>query len=112
MPNTRIMYTYADADNYHIPQSVVIPGVITPKNKLDILASLADGEFFMPCKVGMPEKKFGTQSDADHDWFSMDAPSFELTEEIPSLDIDPETLASRFAACKGRWETAIPIEIT
>ena len=34
-----------------------------------IIACLDEKEYFVPSRVGMPERKFDTETDSDHPWF-------------------------------------------
>lgn len=110
MQNTRIEYLYTDADNYIVTNYAIVPGRFTKEQIDQIIGSLDEGEYFIPRKVGMPEKKFDDTTEADHDWFKLHAADFIETDEIENLDVKPDVLTARFLACKGRWETAIDME--
>lgn len=96
--NTGINYLYRDASNYKVYNSCVIKGALTEEQKTTILAALKDGEFFIPHIVGLPERKFGTETIDDHPFFVLTADDFEPTDEPPTLDITCEELSERFAA--------------
>lgn len=96
--NTKINYLYRDASNYSVCNSCIIQGTLTEEQKRTILSSLDDGEYFIPHAVGMPEKKFDTETADDHPFFELTANDFEETDEKPTLDITGEELSERFAA--------------
>lgn len=106
--NTRINYLYRDASNFKTPNECVIRGSITEEQKAAILATLDEGEYFVPSVVGMPEERFGSYNDDDHGYFELGAYDFEETQQTPTLDIDAAELVRRFedAAAHGKWEEA------
>ena len=67
--NTRIHYLYRDADNYKVQNECVILGEMTEEQEQRIIACLDEKEYFVPSRVGMPERKFDTETDSDHPWF-------------------------------------------
>ena len=69
MMNTRIHYLYRDADNYKVQNECVILGEMTEEQEQRIIACLDEKEYFVPSRVGMPERKFDTETDSDHPWF-------------------------------------------
>lgn len=92
--NTRISYLYRDADNYKVQNSVVICGDMTEEQQKKIIDCLDASEYFVPSQVGMPEKKFGCDTEADHAWFEWQG--VEETEQEPTLDITAEELVKKF----------------
>lgn len=103
MTNTRIEYLYRDQSNYKRLNGVVVPGEITPEQQRRILATLEDGEYFVPRNVGLPETKFASTTQDDHDFFELDSASFYPTDKDPEITTDPEALTRRFEACAGKW---------
>ena len=71
--NTRIHYLYRDADNYKVQNECVILGEMTEEQEQRIIACLDEKEYFVPSRVGMPERKFDTETDSDHPWFGVGA---------------------------------------
>ena len=68
--NTKIYYLYRDASNYKVLNHCVVKGLLTEEQKDIILSSLYEEEYFIPHKVGMPEKRFDKWDDElDHIWF-------------------------------------------
>lgn len=63
-----------------------------------------DGMYFIPGKVGFPEKKFDTETEDDHLWFELDALDFEDSAEAPQIDKSPEEVVDLFLAAKDHWE--------
>ena len=103
--NTSFTYLYRDAANYKKQNSCIVKGRITEKQLSDILASLDDGEFFVPSKVGLPEKRFETwDENDDHIFFELDCDGIEITEAKPTIDTDIETVAKKFVQNKDKWE--------
>lgn len=99
--NTRIEYLYRDADNYKVYNECVIQGEMTEEQEQRIIACLDEGEFFVPSRVGMPEKKFDTETEADDPWFEWRG--IELTEHEPTLDIGANELVARFEKAENGW---------
>lgn len=121
MKNTRIEYLYRDGSNWKQGNECVIEGVIDETGVDAIVASLDEGEYFIPRAVGMPETRFPTWTEDDHSYFELDAAGFSPTDEEPTVDVDAETLVARFKAAAGRWKdfesdgpgmTPGPVEIT
>lgn len=104
MKNTRINYLYRDGSNYKQPNECVVEGVIDKESIDAIVASLDEGEYFIPRAVGMPETRFPTWTEDDHSYFELDAAGFSPTDEEPTVDVDAETLVARFKAAAGHWE--------
>ncbi|WP_191396168.1 hypothetical protein [Flavonifractor sp. An306] len=96
--NTKINYLYRDASNYTVSNSCVIRGTLTEDQKRTILSVLDEGEYFIPHAVGMPERKFDTETEDDHPFFELTESDFEQTNERPTMDITGEALAKRFVS--------------
>ena len=88
--NTRIHYLYRDASNYKVSN--------------EIAGCLMDGEYFIPSKIGFPEKKFEDETEDDHPWFELHKGDFEPTLEEPQIDNSPEEIVAIFQNAKNRWE--------
>lgn len=99
--NTSISYLYRDRSNYKILNRVVVSGSITDEQKDTILSSLFDGEYFIPCLVGLPEERF-CDFDAIEDgiFFELGKDSFELTSDAPTVDISIDKLVKAFVAAE------------
>lgn len=107
--NTKIEYLYRDADNYKVWNTCVVCGEITEQQKETIFNSLDGGEYFIPSKVGLPEKRFENyDAEVDHDWFELQKDSFDDTDLPPTVDTTASELADSFARWAGRWEEAEP----
>ena len=93
-PNTRIDYLYRDADNYKMPNSVVVKGLLSEDQKKIIMSSLQDGEFFIPSQVGLPETRVDEfwDRESDHVFFELDEDSFTETDEEPTVAVTAENL--------------------
>lgn len=100
--NTKINYLYRDADNYKVHNECVIRGEMTDEQEMRIIGSLDDELYFVPNCVGMPEEKFGSETEADHPWFEWCGT--EPTERKPTLDIDAEELTVRFEKAGNGWQ--------
>lgn len=67
--NTRLAYLYHDADNYKVRHEVVFAGQMSEEEKMRIIASLDDGEYFIPGPLGLNDERFGSETEADHPFF-------------------------------------------
>ncbi len=103
MMNTRIHYLYRDADNYKVQNECVILGEMTEEQEQRIIACLDEKEYFVPSRVGMPERKFDTETDSDHPWFEWER--IEETGQKPTLEITAEELVKRFEEASKGWES-------
>ena len=104
--NTKISYLYRDADNYKVHNECVVEGVFSEAQKSMMINSLDEGEYFIPHKVGLPEKRFDKfDPQVDHIWFELGENSFSETSENPSVSMSAEELVEAFCLCKDRWET-------
>lgn len=103
--NTIISFLYRDAGNYKRTFEICIPGMIT-KDQIDrIMASLDDGEYFIPERVGLTAKRWDNfDPQLDHKWCELKPSGFSSTAVPAGTEIAPEELACRFEALKGRWE--------
>lgn len=103
--NTKISYLYRDASNYKMFNECVIKGVLSAEQIQTILDCCND-EWFIPSKVGLPEKRFKKWTDDDHIWFEFDEweDCFEETSEPANVDITCDELVASFERCKDNWE--------
>lgn len=92
MMNTRIHYLYRDADNYKVQNECVILGEMTEEQEQRIIACLDEEEYFVPSRVGMPERKFNTETDSDHPWFEWER--IEETGRNPRSKSPPKSWSS------------------
>lgn len=103
--NTKIHYLYRDADNYKMPNRCVISGEMTEAQIAQIMDCLDEGEYFIPCQVGLPEERFEkTDPQADHCWFELSADGFELTGDPSDLPLTASQLVQNFLTAKDRWD--------
>lgn len=105
--NTKISYQYRDASNYKMQNECVINGVLTAKQQAVILSCLSDGEYFIPSKVGLPEKRFETWTEDDHIWFELAPDGFFVTDAPANVAITPAKLVTDFCRCSYNWERNI-----
>ena len=74
----------ATPDNYKVWNTCVVCGEITEQQKETIINSLDGGEYFIPSKVGLPEKRFENyDAEVDHDWFELQKDGFDDTRSAP-----------------------------
>ena len=107
--NTKIEYLYRDADNYKVHNMCVVYGEVTDQQKEVIINSLEEGEYFIPAKVGLPERRFENYDpEVDHKWFELCTDSFDDTDLPPTVNITAAELADSFARWAGRWEEEEP----
>ena len=101
-PNTRIDYLYRDADNYKMPNSVVVKGLLSEDQKKIIMSNLQDGEFFIPSQVGLPETRVDEYWDmeSDHVFFELYEYSFAETDEEPTVAVTADELVKNFEAVR------------
>ena len=107
--NTRIYYLYRDADNYKMWNGCIIEGVLTEVQKQKIRDCLLDGEYFIPCAVGLPEKSFvdlgySYDEQADSPYFELSMDGIETTCKDPTVPINAEQLTYNFVCVKDKWE--------
>lgn len=103
--NTIMSFLYRDAGNYKRTIKSCVAGVIT-KDQIDrITASLDDGKYFIPERVGLEAERWDNfDPQLDHKWCELEPCCFWPTEFPASAGITAEELACRFEALKGRWE--------
>ncbi len=104
MKNTRISYLYRDACNYKQHNEVVVPGTFTQEQIESIIASLNEGEYFIPVQVGLPEERFERITEDDHCWFELSRDGFEETNAEASVDMTPDEVVAKFLEAKGNWD--------
>lgn len=104
MANTKVSYLYRDASNYKVHNEAVIKGGFTPEQAEAVMACLDMGENFIPCQVGLPEKRFDNTTEDDHCWFELGEHSFEETDAPATVDMTMDGLVQRFMEAKGRWD--------
>lgn len=66
------------------------------------MKSLQDGEFFIPHLVGLPEERFGTETEDDHPYFELK--SISPTNTPVSCYLDIEEIVKAFEKCAKNWE--------
>lgn len=95
--NTRITYLYRDADNYKMPNEVVIIGTFTDEEIDEIMSICDQGEYFIPRQVGLPEERFEKlDPQSDHCWFELSRDDFETTDDYCSEPIAAEEVLAAF----------------
>lgn len=107
--NTLISYLYRDASNYKVRNEAVVEGTLTRTQKLAIINSLIDGEFFIPSKVGLPEERFDSWTEDDHEFFELAFDGLTDTTRPTTVSITAKELYDNFimwAAGKTRIATA------
>lgn len=103
--NTRIVYRYTDASNYHARNEAVLKGVLTDEQKQVILGCLDGGEFFIPGAVGLDvELPWEFVPQDDHPFWMIDVDSFEETLQKPTVNVTLEAFVQAFVDNKDRWE--------
>lgn len=103
--NTKIEYMYRDANNYKVLNTCVVYGEISERQKDAIINSLDEEKYFIPSKVGLPEKGFSDYiPEVDHKWFELYKDSFEDTELPATVNITVEELVDNFFRWIERWD--------
>ena len=109
--NTRIDYLYRDGSNYKQPNSIVVPGRYSEEQIKTIISCLDFGlegqVYFVPRKVGFPEKRFDKITDDDVLVFELTEFDFEPTSEKPQIESTPEEIVELFKKNKGHWEEGV-----
>lgn len=109
--NTQINYLYRDADNYKMPNTCIIAGVIDAEQIAKIMECLNDGEYFIPRQVGLPERRFDKiDPQSDHCWFELSSDSFELTNRPSDFNLTAEELVANFQKAKDHWNDSWMVE--
>lgn len=67
--NTKFEYLYRDASNYKTVNEFILEGTFTEEDEEKIIACLFDGDYFIPCQLGLPEERFEEWTEDDHCWF-------------------------------------------
>ena len=103
--NTKISYRYRDADNYKRYNECIVAGTLSAKQICTILDCCDMDEYFIPGRVGLPERRFDPYDpQADHCWFELGADSFSETIEPPTIALTAAELVSRFEGCRNNWQ--------
>lgn len=106
--NTEICYTYCDASNYKVHNTVVVAGNLTPAEIEQILSTRHEGEFFIPSQVGLPENRFsGYGVQDDHIWFILPDDAFSPTNRKNTTHITAAELLSNFKKVNGNWNELV-----
>ena len=100
--NTRLAYLYRDADNYKVRHEVVFAGQMSEDEKMRIIASLEDGEYFFPGPLGLNDERFGSETEADHPFFEFCY--FEETPNKPTTNISIAEIVKRFEDNAHLWK--------
>lgn len=100
--NTRLAYLYRDADNFKVRHEVVFAGQMSEDEKMRIIASLDDGEYFIPGPLGLNDERFGSETEADHPFFEFCY--FEETTHKPTTDIAIAEIVKRFEDNAHLWK--------
>lgn len=106
--NTMVRYCYTDGANYKKFGKCVIKGVMSTEQESTVLASLDEGEFFIPEMVGIPalnfDKEFGHDEDLDHPWCHFPVEPFMKTIEVPTVNLTVDEFVDRFKkAAENHW---------
>lgn len=103
--NTEICYTYCDASNYKVHNTVVVTGNLTRTEIEQILSNRYEGEFFIPAQVGLPENRFNAyRKQDDHIWFILPDDAFSPTNQKPTISITAAELLAKFKLVDGNWD--------
>ncbi len=117
MSNTKVSYLYRDASNYKRRIPIVLNGEITKEQISTVIASLEDGEYFIPEQIMLPMRRpMDTINEDDHCYCELHEDDFSVTDEdvstvsdydeLPVNGIAVEDFVERFAAV-GRtgWDS-------
>ena len=110
--NTKIEYLYRDASNYKVYNECVINGIVTAKQREEIVDCLSEGEYFIPSQVGLSEKRFDDWTEDDHPWFELYDCDFHITKEVPTVAITADELVNAFKEAKDNWHNTMDISNT
>lgn len=99
--NTRVEYTYTDADNYKCRNHVIVKGILEYQDIQVILGCRRDEEFFIPEWVDFPgDIAWDYDPQADHPWWRLDEDSFSIVEKSATVDMTAQELVDKF--CHAR----------
>lgn len=105
MLNTEFNYQYRDGGNYKVYASPVFKGLLTDKQKEDIVGKLGDGEYFIPEQVGLESQqyqlteKYGVDPDLDHNFHEVvDISDITDVDKEPTVKMTAEELYQKFMA--------------
>ena len=94
---------YRDASNYKQHNEAVVYGTLTEAQKQEIQDALSEGEYFIPCQVGLPEKRFDKVNlQDDHCWFELQ--EIVETDAEPTEGISAEEVYQNFLNVQGKWD--------
>ena len=106
MKNTTISFLYRDASNYKFWYEETVQGAMTDDQIKAILATLDEGEYFIPLAVGFRcnYAENCEPCEDDHPWCELGEGSFELTNKEPTLqDVTCESLVLAFQNASKNW---------
>lgn len=102
--NTKIEYLYRDKMNYRILNTCIIPGLISNDQIRKIIATLRNGQMFIPRLVGLPEQKCKNLTEDDHDFFELDENGFVPSFQPATLNMSADQLVRAFEReAKNNW---------
>ena len=99
----KFSYFYRDAANYKNHSSIVLEGVLTPKQIVEMKELLEDEELFLPLDAGVPPMYFEeTDSEIDHVWHTWGG--FEPAEDFEVPTMSAQELYDNFMRTNGNWD--------
>jgi hypothetical protein len=106
MSNTRVTYSYRDAEGQVVRESLILSGKLTDADGAFISTALHQKQFFIPSQVGLDnlQKRLGREiNENDSVWHTWEWSGFGETDEPPTTDLLATTLVESFEyAC---WDT-------
>lgn len=107
--NTKMNYTYRDADNYKSSTEIVISGEITEEQVARIVAKLDADTYFIPEQLGLPAKRlddYPYDPEADHPYCELIG--FESTNLDATEDLTVDGLVAAFEAVES-WDESLDV---
>lgn len=102
--NTKINYVYHNVYGRRVDNTCVINGTLTDLEKEIIMSCLFEEDYFIPSKVGLPERRFDSNNrKTDKILFQFAEKPFEQTLLSADVKLMPTDLVLSFMRYKNNW---------
>ena len=100
--NTKIVYLFRDENNFKTENEEIVKGELSKEQMKQITDSLLDGEYFIPERVGLTERRFGRIGCVNELFYELT--DILTTDEEPTIDMSADELVHNFVCNRGKWE--------